>query len=323
MISKRLFIILISFALIVSSCNLPSSKPAQQTDPNAVFTAAAQTVVVQLTQNALLNPATVAPPSVEPPTAPAAATPIPLPIITDTPFVITATTAPVIPTVGCEAAQFISDITIPDGTTIAADDNFTKTWRLKNIGSCTWNSSYSLVYDSGDHMGGPSSQPLASDVAPGGMIDIPINLQAPSSDGTYIGFYGLSNGSGIRLPIAGGFSGRSFSVNIKVGSGSSGGGIFAVTSVGFTVDHPASCAATLFKYTVTAKIKANKAGVVDYTWIRSDGASGPGDSGSVNFTGPGTKEVTTEWYTTATVWLDLNIDSPNHQRFGRANMSCP
>ncbi len=172
-------------------------------------------------------------------------------------------------------------------------------------------------------MGGPSTQALASDVAPGGMIDIPVNLQAPSSDGTYIGFYGLSNGSGIRLPISGGFSGRSFSVNIKVGSGSSSTGEFAVTSVGFTVDHPASCAETLFKYTVTAKIKANKAGVVDYTWIRSDGGSGSGNSGSVNFSGPGTKNITFEWYTTATVWVDLNIDSPNHQRFGRANMSCP
>ncbi len=141
MITKRLFIVIISLAIIMTSCNLPSSKPTQQNDPNAVFTAAAQTVVVQLTQNALLNPVTVSPPTVEPPTAQPAATAIPLPIITDTPFVITATTAPVIPTIGCEAAQFISDVTIPDGTTIAADDNFTKTWRLKNIGSCTWNSS--------------------------------------------------------------------------------------------------------------------------------------------------------------------------------------
>ena len=56
----------------------------------------------------------------------------------------------------CDWAQFVADVTVPDGTTFAANQTFTKTWRLKNIGFCTWTTSYALVFDSGNSMGGPT-----------------------------------------------------------------------------------------------------------------------------------------------------------------------
>ncbi|KXK11504.1 MAG: hypothetical protein UZ14_CFX002002738 [Chloroflexi bacterium OLB14] len=40
----------------------------------------------------------------------------------------------------CYWAQFVADVTIPDGTNFAANTAFKKTWRIKNIGSCAWNS---------------------------------------------------------------------------------------------------------------------------------------------------------------------------------------
>jgi len=61
------------------------------------------------------------------------------------------------PPAGCDRAQFISDVTVPDGTTFAPGAAFNKTWRLKNVGTCTWTTSYSLVFDSGEKMGGPDS----------------------------------------------------------------------------------------------------------------------------------------------------------------------
>src|SRR5512145_1793119 len=56
-----------------------------------------------------------------------------------------------------DRAQFIADVTVPDGTRFDPGATFKKTWRLKNIGTCTWTTSYSLVFDSGEKMGAASS----------------------------------------------------------------------------------------------------------------------------------------------------------------------
>lgn len=46
----------------------------------------------------------------------------------------------------CDLAQFVKDVTIPDGTLLSPVQTFYKTWRLKNVGTCTW-SGYSVVFD--------------------------------------------------------------------------------------------------------------------------------------------------------------------------------
>ena len=46
----------------------------------------------------------------------------------------------------CDQAQFVSDLTAPDGAAFAPGAAFTKTWRLANIGTCTWTSAYNLVW---------------------------------------------------------------------------------------------------------------------------------------------------------------------------------
>ena len=35
-------------------------------------------------------------------------------------------------------AQFVADVTVPDGARYDPNAAFTKTWRLRNIGTCTW-----------------------------------------------------------------------------------------------------------------------------------------------------------------------------------------
>jgi hypothetical protein len=110
--------------LIVSACNLP--RATETPDPNAFLTVAAETVQAQLTLDALLTPqATQTPPPSE--------TPAP-PTITNTP----PSTAS--PTPLCDLAQFIADVNVPDGTVFQPGETFTKTWRLKNNGVCTWTS---------------------------------------------------------------------------------------------------------------------------------------------------------------------------------------
>jgi ABC-type amino acid transport substrate-binding protein len=85
---------------------------------------------------------------------------------------------------------------------------FTKGWRVQNTGTCTWDSSYRLVYGGGNHpaakMGG---QPvaIAGTVEPGATYDIEIDLVAPLRPGTYQAFWQMENGQnqafGERLPI--------------------------------------------------------------------------------------------------------------------------
>jgi hypothetical protein len=101
----------------------------------------------------------------------------------------------------CNWAQFITDVNVPDGTNVLAGLTFTKTWRLKNIGTCTWTTSYALVYSSGDKLGGSSSTNLKNSVAPGQTVELSVNLTAPSAAGHYIGFWQLKNSSGTLFGI--------------------------------------------------------------------------------------------------------------------------
>jgi len=100
-----------------------------------------------------------------------------------------------------DRAAFVTDVTVPDGSDFAPDQALTKTWRLRNAGTCTWTSSYDLVFDHGDAMGGPASQQLPGLVSPGQTVDLSINLTAPSSEGGYKGYYLLRSGDGVLFGI--------------------------------------------------------------------------------------------------------------------------
>lgn len=93
----------------------------------------------------------------------------------------------------CDAIEFISDLTVPDGTTFAPGTNFTKAWRLRNAGSCTWTAAYSLILFSGEKMSAPVSVKLPVEVAPNQQVDVSVNLVAPNVPGHYRGYWKLSN----------------------------------------------------------------------------------------------------------------------------------
>ena len=117
----------------------------------------------------------------------------------------------------CDAANFIADVTVPDGAIFLPNEKFTKTWRIKNIGSCTWTSSYSLVFDKGDAMSGSATQAFSDIVVPGQTVDVSVNLMAPSSPGKYKGYWKLRNSSGeiFGVPLEYG-TGGAFFVEIEV-----------------------------------------------------------------------------------------------------------
>jgi hypothetical protein len=133
----------------------------------------------------------------------------------------TLTTQPAAAWSTCNWAQFIADVTVPDGTNFAPGAAFTKTWRLRNIGTCTWTTSYALVFDSGNILGGPSSANLPNNVAPGQTVDVSINLTAPSSAGHYIGYWKFKTDTGVLFGI-GSTTNKPWWVEINVSGGSTG-----------------------------------------------------------------------------------------------------
>jgi hypothetical protein len=138
----------------------------------------------------------------------------PTPTFTGTPPTPTSTkTVTPVPST-CDRAQFVSDVTVPDGATFQPNTTFSKTWRLKNIGSCTW-TNYSLMFDSGEKMGGPDSATIPTSVAPGQTVDITISLTAPANAATYRGYWKLKNSNGVPFGI-GSAGTKSFWVEIKV-----------------------------------------------------------------------------------------------------------
>ncbi|MCC7362606.1 MAG: hypothetical protein IT317_24205 [Anaerolineales bacterium] len=103
---------------------------------------------------------------------------------------------PLLVSSGTHLAEFLADLTAPDGADFIPGEVFVKTWQLKNAGTATWTTAYSLVYVSGEQMGGPDSVPLPGDVAPGAAVDISVDLTAPAKLGAYTGFWMLRTPAG-------------------------------------------------------------------------------------------------------------------------------
>ncbi len=187
-----LLTLLITTTMLLGACNLPQG----QSDEDADATTVAETAAAVFTHAAETAAAT-GPTATSPAPVPATATAIP----TNTLFPTQAATATKTP-IPCNRASFVKDVTIPDNTNIDAGATFTKTWRLKNNGSCTWTSGYVLLFDSGDQMGAPATASITSgSVAPGATVDISVDLTAPATPGTYQGNFKLRSPDNIVFGI--------------------------------------------------------------------------------------------------------------------------
>jgi hypothetical protein len=209
-------VLLIIFALILAGCNIPLFVSPVDVDNGAESTAAAQTVAAQLTQIAQNWTATPTPTEIiVVPTATNTPEPTNTPQPTNTPVPTATATATSVP-VACNAAQFIKDMTVNDGTLFAPNTTFVKIWRLKNVGSCTWTKEYEVSFDGGDKLSG-SSTAMPHRVYPGEIVDIAIQMKAPAENGTYKGYWLLRDEDGHKIGL-GGSSSNPFWVAIKVSS---------------------------------------------------------------------------------------------------------
>lgn len=118
------------------------------------------------------------------PTAPSQATVIP-----------TATAKPCV-----DGMQFVDDVNLDDQNMtnppqIPPGTSFQKIWRIRNTGTCTWDSRYYLDYvgsSTAARMGGLATA-INGSVPPNGVYDIAVNLTSPIVPGTYQGFWAMHN----------------------------------------------------------------------------------------------------------------------------------
>ena len=171
-------------ALILSACNAPSTTATPTDGVAAIYTAAAQTIVAQ----AALATATPKPTGTVTPTL------TPSAVVTVTQPVSSIATSPVSQG-ACDKSVYISDVTIHDNTVVSPGQVFDKTWALMNTGSCAWTTAYSMTFVSGERMGG-SSTLLTQAVPAQQQANVTVKLTAPTTAGTYTGYWRLANSQG-------------------------------------------------------------------------------------------------------------------------------
>lgn len=199
--------ILILGSVLVSACGATPAEltPTVTVNPNQIRTQAVQTFAADLTLTAQAAPSN---------TPAATVTPLATftPAATSTGGVALGTVPPAGgATASCYGLSFVSDVTIPDNTPVNPGQAFTKTWKVKNAGSCAWDAGFKFAFVSGEQMGGTTFT-LPSSVAAGAVTDISVAMTAPNRSGTLRGDW--------RMQTAGGqFFGDQVYVQVVVGGG--------------------------------------------------------------------------------------------------------
>jgi hypothetical protein len=220
---RQILISMLTAAVFLASCG-GGATPAPTADANAISTAAAETVMAQLsvqfTQTALAAPSPTLPtntpvslPTFSLPTAGASPTAgagaLPTVSFNTTPLVgVTQLASPVAPPVGataplgdaCNNSIYIADVTIPDGTILKPGEDFRKIWQFRNTGSCTWDEGYALVFIGGDRAIDPVDYEITDRrdfIGPGEDAEFDIPLTAPLTEGTYQGTWRMRSDSNV------------------------------------------------------------------------------------------------------------------------------
>ena len=253
------------------------------------------------------------------------------PILTPTPLLYTlppVTVAPITstpsatPAAACDRASFVQDVTIPDGTEIAAGATFQKIWRLQNTGSCTWTSNYQIVFDQGNILGAAAVTSMPASVAPGQTVDIPISMIAPTINGSYSGYWKILNPSGTAFGV--GASGTTdIYVNINVATGTS----FAVSHIIMNVSN-GSVTTTCppgYPFTLYAQIETTLPGDVTYNWVFSNGTTSSQQTITIDSSLTQTVSTTFNPGANGTYWAEIFDGSPNNQYFSQVffTLTCP
>ena len=186
--------------LLVSACGAGTSgTQTAAVDVAAVRTSAASTVISQFTLTAaVFTPVPSQPAQPTETSVPATAATV------ETSPAATATVAQVTNALGttvalCDSLTYVADVNVPDDTNMSPGQDFIKTWKVKNNGSCEWGPGYVLAYaEYTDKMSGQFVA-LTGVVLPGEEVDVSVQFKAPTQAGTYLSAWQMRNPAGVTF----------------------------------------------------------------------------------------------------------------------------
>jgi hypothetical protein len=184
-------ITILFIALLVVGCGAAPTPSEPTPDVAAVRTSAAGTVVSQFTLTAAaFTPTILLPTNTSAPESTATAT---LPVLAQI------TNSSGTPEALCDSLEFVADVNVPDNTPMTPGQDFIKTWKVKNNGSCEWGPGYVLAYaEYTDKMSGQFVA-LTDVVLPGEEVDVSVQFKAPTQAGTYLSAWQMRNPAGVTF----------------------------------------------------------------------------------------------------------------------------
>jgi len=96
---------------------------------------------------------------------------------------------------GCNNLAFVRDVTVPNGTVLKPLEDFQKTWKVANTGTCNWMYQYALVLVSGESFNAKTTK-LGRLVTAGDWAELSLGMGAPKSPGTYVSHWRLMDADG-------------------------------------------------------------------------------------------------------------------------------
>lgn len=186
---QKLTYILLAGVLLLAACGGGEAETTPTVSPEEIQTQAIETFGAVLTQTALAAPT-------ETPLPTLTASPTFEPFTTSTAGTLPAISQPTVAgTASCYQLRYVSDVSIPDNTQMTPGQSFTKTWKVRNTGSCAWEAGFKFAFVGGEQMSGatftlPTAVPANTD------LDISVAMVAPTTAGTVRGNWRMQTASG-------------------------------------------------------------------------------------------------------------------------------
>ncbi len=213
----------------------------------------------------------------------------------------------------------------PDRAVYKPGTDFSKTWTIKNEGTCTWDSTYKLIFWSGDLMGGSTYYNLAEIVLPGDDISLTVQFKAPPAEGTYTGYWRLQTPWNEVFGV--GQYSQAFYTTVVVDKRP--GQEYGVIGVTYDIvrDPAQGCPANVL-YTVNASITTNGPIDIRYYWEQKDGNESAVKD--LAFAAAGTKTVSRTWMvgkgdSPNDRWMQIIVLEPEYHEYSQAvfQNNCP
>jgi hypothetical protein len=94
-------------------------------------------------------------------------------------------------------AEVDRHLSINDGALLQPNTLYAKVWRLKNIGTCVWNTNYVLTFISGDDSLAQPDAPLPNEVQPEQTVEVRVNFETPGAGDVITGNWMLKSDNGV------------------------------------------------------------------------------------------------------------------------------